>query len=112
VPLLAGLPLMQDVTTDDNDVLGTAAAATTEDVEYRLDFESQDRLASTVTQATCVSTCARGGSTTMFEDCAVVHRSPPASNAALEARRRVILRINFSVVDCFTGALVRLHIPS
>jgi hypothetical protein len=49
-------------------------AAEDGDEEYRIDFESQDRLASSVTAETRVSTCARGGSLTMFEDCAVVGR--------------------------------------
>jgi len=79
--------------------------------EFVLDFENQGARASKlVRKENFVPIDARGGVLCVFEDAAVLHRSPKSAGKALDAMTRAIARFNFSAVDD-SGRTVRISAP-
>ena len=80
--------------------------------DFEIDFQHQGRITSAVKAGNFVPVDARGGALVIFEDSAMLHRSPKRSAAALEAMSRVIARFNFSATRVSDGSTVRFEAPS
>lgn len=77
---------------------------------FEVDFENQGILSKSVRKGNFVPIDARGGVLCVFEDAAVLHRSPKSAGKALDAMTRTIARFNFSAVDG-SGRTVRIFAP-